>query len=160
MTRNFHRGVESILAIGKRGSNLEVERAKEHILGAAVEIDLMRRDLQLEAKKIGRPWDMGKPFDQSAPCGAIEPLDGRALSGVSAITMTVNGQVRQRSTLPGLIPSRAEILFWLSKYVDLVVGDLICTGTPDGVGPIVAGGVLHAHVGGSSDLLITVGSPA
>ncbi len=149
-----------ILAIGKRGSNFEVERANEHIWGAAVGIDLTPRDLQLEAKKMGRPWDMGKAFDQSAPCGAIEPLDGRALPGVSAITLTVNGQVRQRSTLSAPIWSPADILFWLSKYVDLVAGDLMYTGTPEGVGPVVAGDVLHAHVDGLSDLLITVGSPA
>jgi fumarylpyruvate hydrolase len=160
MTKDFHYEVELVLAIGKPGSNIEVERAHEHIWGAAVGIDLTRRDLQMEAKKMGRPWDMGKAFDQSAPCGAIAPLDGRTLPGASAITLTVNDQVRQRSTLSALIWSPAEILFWLSKYVDLLAGDLIYTGTPEGVGPIVARDVLHAHVDGLPDLLITVSAPA
>jgi fumarylpyruvate hydrolase len=156
MTRNFHHEVELVLAIGKPGADVKAELAHEHIWGAAVGIDLTRRDLQMEAKKQGRPWDMGKAFDQSAPCGAITPLEGRALAGTSAITLTVNGQVRQRSRLAALIWSPAEILFWLSKYVDLQAGDLIYTGTPEGVGPIVAGDTLHAHVDGLSDLLITV----
>jgi fumarylpyruvate hydrolase len=160
MTKDFHHEVELVLAIGKPGSNIEVERAHEHIWGAAVGIDLTRRDLQMEAKKMGRPWDMGKAFDESAPCGAITPLDAQALSGASAITLTVNGHVRQRSILSALIWSPAEILFWLSKYVDLLAGDLIYTGTPEGVGPIVAGDVLHAHVDGLSDLIITVSAPA
>jgi fumarylpyruvate hydrolase len=159
MTQNLHHEVELVLAIGKGGTNIEVGHAHEHIWGAAVGIDLTRRDLQMEAKKQGRPWDMGKAFDQSAPCGTITPLKGQALAGTSEITLTVNAQVRQRSTLSALIWSPAEILFWLSKYVDLLAGDLIYTGTPEGVGPIVAGDTLHAHVDGLSDLLITVSSP-
>jgi fumarylpyruvate hydrolase len=160
MTKNLHHEVELVLAVGKDGANIEVGRAHEHIWGAAVGIDLTRRDLQMEAKKQGRPWDMGKAFDQSAPCGTITPLKGQTLAGASAITLTVNGQVKQRSTLSALIWSPAEILFWLSKYVDLLAGDLIFTGTPEGVGPVVAGDTLHAHVDGLSDLHITVRSPA
>jgi fumarylpyruvate hydrolase len=160
MTQNLHHEVELVLAIGKGGANIEVARAHEHIWGAAVGIDLTRRDLQMEAKKQGRPWDMGKAFDQSAPCGTITPLKDQALAGTSAITLTVNGQLKQRSTLSALIWSPAEILFWLSKYVDLLAGDLIYTGTPEGVGPIAAGDTLHAHVDGLSDLLITVSSAA
>jgi fumarylpyruvate hydrolase len=160
MTKDFHHEVELVLAIGKPGRNIEVERAHDHIWGAAVGIDLTRRDLQMEAKKLGRPWDMGKAFDESAPCGAITALAGRPLPGASIITLTVNGHFRQRSTLSALIWSPAEILFWLSKYVDLLAGDLIYTGTPEGVGPIVAGDVLHAHVDGLSDLIITVSAPA
>jgi fumarylpyruvate hydrolase len=159
MTRNLHHEVELVLAIGKPGANIEVELAHEHIWGAAVGIDLTRRDLQMEAKKQGRPWDMGKAFDQSAPCGTITPLNGQALPSTAAITLSVNGQVRQSSKLGELIWSPAEILFWLSKYVDLRAGDLIYTGTPAGVGPVVAGDTLHAHVDGLSDLLITVAPP-
>jgi fumarylpyruvate hydrolase len=159
MTKNFHHEVELILAIGKRGSDVEVERANERIWETAGGIDVTRRDLQLAAKKMGRPWDVGKVFDQSAPCGAIEPLDGRPFPRVSAISLTVNGQVRQRNTL-GIVPSPAEILFWVSKYVAFVADDLIYTGTPEGVDPVVAGDVLHAHVDGLSDLLTAGGSPA
>ena len=159
MTRDLHHEVELVLAIGKPGANIEIEFAHEHIWGAAVGIDLTRRDLQMEAKKQGRPWDMGKAFDQSAPCGTITPLNGRALAGTAAISLTVNGQVRQSSKLGALIWSPAEILFWLSKYVDLRAGDLVYTGTPAGVGPVVAGDTLLAHVDGLSDLLITVAPP-
>jgi fumarylpyruvate hydrolase len=159
MTREFHHEVELVLAIGKDGAEIPSERAYEHIYGAAVGIDLTRRDLQMEAKRQGRPWDMGKAFDRSAPCGAITPLNGRRVVGESAIWLTVNNAVRQQSTLAQLIWSPAEIVFWLSKYVDLCAGDLIYTGTPEGVGPLLPGDALHAHIDGFSDLRISIEAP-
>jgi fumarylpyruvate hydrolase len=158
MTRDFQHEVELVLAIGKGGAQIAADRAYDHIWGAAVGLDLTRRDLQMEAKKQGRPWDMGKAFDHSAPCGAITVLAGQPLPGSSTIWLSVNGQVRQRSTLSELIWSPAEIIFWLSKYVDLQAGDLIYTGTPEGVGPIAVGDELHAHIDGLSDLHGVVGS--
>ena len=159
MTREFHHEVELVLAIGKDGAEISLERAYEHIYGAGVGVDLTRRDLQMEAKKQGRPWDMGKAFDQSAPCGAITPLNGRRIPGGSAIWLTVNNAIRQQSTLAELIWNPAEIVFWLSKYVDLRAGDLIYTGTPEGVGPLSPGDALHAHIDGLSDLRISIGAP-
>lgn len=156
MTREFHHEVELVLAIGKDGSEISPDRAHEHIYGAGVGVDLTRRDLQMEAKKQGRPWDMGKAFDHSAPCGALTPLNGRPIPADSAIWLTVNGAIRQRSTLGQLIWSPAEIVFWLSKYVDLRAGDLIYTGTPEGVGPLARGDALHAHIDGYSDLHISI----
>ena len=157
MSREFHHEVELVLAIGKDGAEIPTDRAYEHIFGAAVGVDLTRRDLQLEAKKQGRPWDMGKAFDHSAPCGTITPLDVRDMAHESGIWLTVNGQVRQRSNLANLIWSPAEIVFWLSKYVDLRAGDLIYTGTPEGVGPLSRGDALHAHVDGLVDLHVSIG---
>jgi fumarylpyruvate hydrolase len=114
----------------------------------------------LEAKKQGRPWDLGKAFDHSAPCGAITALNGQRIPGESAIWLTVNSAIRQQSTLAKLIWSPPEIVFWLSKYVDLRAGDLIYTGTPEGVGPLSSGDALHAHIDGLSDLRISIGPRA
>jgi fumarylpyruvate hydrolase len=159
MSREFHHEVELVLAIGRDGAEISSERAHDHIFGAAVGVDLTRRDLQMEAKKQGRPWDMGKAFDHSAPCGAITPLDGQRIASDSAIWLTVNNAIRQQSTLAELIWSPAEIVFWLSKYVDIRAGDLIYTGTPEGVGPLSPGDVLQAHIDGLSDLRISIGAP-
>jgi fumarylpyruvate hydrolase len=156
MSHDFHHEVELVLAIGKGGADIAVARAAEHILGAAVGVDLTRRDLQMEAKKQGRPWDMGKAFDQSAPCGSITALQGRGISGESAIWLSVNGQIRQQSSLKSLIWSPSEIIFWLSKYVTLNAGDLIYTGTPEGVGPLLPGDVVQAHIDGFSDLHFSI----
>jgi fumarylpyruvate hydrolase len=156
MSHDFHHEVELVLAIGKGGTDIPVARAADHIFGAAVGVDLTRRDLQMEAKKQGRPWDMGKAFDHSAPCGSITPLKGRDLFGESAIWLTVNNQIRQQSTLGKLIWSPSEIIFWLSKYVALSAGDLIYTGTPEGVGPLLPGDVVQAHIDGLSDLRFSI----
>ena len=158
MTRDFQHEVELVLAIGREGAGISADRAYDHIYAAAVGIDLTRRDLQMQAKKLGRPWDMGKAFDDSAPCGVLVPLRGRTIPAQSAIWLTVNGRMRQSSTLAKLIWSPADIVFWLSKYVTLKPGDLIYTGTPEGVGPIARGDRLHAHIDGLEDLLISVAS--
>jgi fumarylpyruvate hydrolase len=156
MSHDFHHEVELVLAIGKGGADIPVERAAEHIFGAAVGVDLTRRDLQTEAKKQGRPWDMGKAFDHSAPCGSITPLGVGAIFAGKTIRLTVNDQVRQESTLDKLIWIPSEIIFWLSKYVALGAGDLIYTGTPEGVGPLRAGDRVQAHVDGLTDLQFSI----
>jgi fumarylpyruvate hydrolase len=156
MTGDFQHEVEFVLAIGREGAQIPAERAHDHIVAVAVGIDLTRRDLQMQAKKLGRPWDMGKAFDESAPCGALMPLQGRSMPTDNGIWLTVNGQIRQSSTLAQLIWSPADILFWLSQYVILKPGDLIYTGTPEGVGPIARGDHLHAHIDGLDDLRVTV----
>lgn len=158
MTQDFQHEVELVMAIGREGGQIPAERAYDHIFAAAVGIDLTRRDLQMQAKKLGRPWDMGKAFDQSAPCGRLVPLRGGNIPTESAIWLTINGQVRQSSTLAKLIWSPADIVFWLSKYVTLKPGDLIYTGTPEGVGPIARGDHLHAHIDGLDDLFVSVAS--
>jgi fumarylpyruvate hydrolase len=158
MTHDFQHEVELVLAIGREGADIAADIAYDYVYAAAVGIDLTRRDLQMQAKKAGRPWDMGKAFDDSAPCGRLTPLRGRSIPNESAIWLTVNGRLRQNSTLSKLIWSPADIVFWLSKYVTLKPGDLIYTGTPEGVGPVSRGDRLHAHIDGLDDLLISIAS--
>ncbi|MFZ4688148.1 MAG: fumarylacetoacetate hydrolase family protein [Polymorphobacter sp.] len=133
LTADLHHEVELVLALGGGGSNLSVETASALIFGHAVGLDLTRRDLQAAAKATGRPWDMAKGFDQSAPIGLLRrgppPASG-------AITLTVNGEVRQTGDLAQMVWNPAEIIAALSGYVALAAGDLIFTGTPAGVGPI------------------------
>jgi fumarylpyruvate hydrolase len=152
MSHDLQHEVELVLAIGRGGTDIPVARAADHIFGAAVGVDLTRRDLQMEAKKQGRPWDMGKAFDHSAPCGTITPLDGGVTFPERTISLAVNDQIRQQSTLGELIWRPSEIIFWLSKYVELRAGDLIYTGTPEGVGPLRPGDAVRAHIDGLSDL--------
>ena len=125
------------------------------MFGYAVGIDLTRRDVQIEARKAGRPWDMGKGFDHSAPCSALVPADCFDPSEGS-IWLEVNGARKQESNLAKLIWSVAEVISYLSGYMELQPGDLIFTGTPEGVGPIVPGDVIKGHVSGVGDINITV----
>jgi fumarylpyruvate hydrolase len=135
-TTQLHHEVELVVALGNGGSNIAVAEAPHLVFGYAVGLDLTRRDLQAEAKRLGRPWDMGKGFDHSAPIGAlttgVPPASG-------AISLTVDGATRQSGNLSDMIWSVAEIISTLSGFVALAPGDLIFTGTPSGVGPILAG---------------------
>lgn len=154
-TADFHHEIELVVAIGKRGRDVSVADAGAYIFGNAVGLDLTRRDLQQEARKAGRPWDMGKGFDHSAPCSNIVP--GGALER-GAIWLTVNGETRQSSDLSKLIWSVPEVVSYLSRFVELFPGDLIFTGTPEGVGPLLRGDELAGHVDGVGDLRLTIAS--
>ena len=132
-TEDLHHEIELVVAIGKGGKDIPAEQAAEHIFGYAVGLDMTRRDLQLTARKAGRPWDMGKGFDQSAPMGALVPAAGIDPSK-GKIELTVNGKVTQTSDLSKLIWSVPEVIANLSELVELAPGDLIMTGTPEGVG--------------------------
>ncbi|MBB3911418.1 fumarylacetoacetate hydrolase family protein [Sphingomonas desiccabilis] len=145
-TQNLHHEVELVIALGEGGADVPTQDAERLIFGCAVGIDLTRRDLQAVAKKAGRPWDMAKGFDQSAPVGAIVP--GALPARASAITLEVNGSRRQSGVLSDMIWSPAEILAILSNYVRLAPGDLIFTGTPSGVGPLNRGDQVTASVEG------------
>ncbi|MCC2977908.1 fumarylacetoacetate hydrolase family protein [Sphingomonas sp. PL-96] len=145
-TQDLHHEVELVLALGEGGSDIAAADAERLIFGCAVGIDLTRRDLQAVAKKAGRPWDMAKGFDQSAPIGAIVP--GALPAATSAITLDVGGARRQSGVLSDMIWSPAEILAILSTYVRLAPGDLIFTGTPSGVGPLNPGDQVTAAVDG------------
>lgn len=151
-TANLHHEVELVVALAGGGRDVPVETAESLIWGHAVGLDLTRRDLQAEAKKDGRPWDMAKGFDRSAPMGAL--LHG-APPRSAAITLKVNGEIRQSGNLDQMIWSVAEIIATLSTYVELKGGDLIFTGTPAGVGPIVPGDRLEAVLDGAPPLLMT-----
>ena len=140
-TSDLHHEVELVLALGAGGADLPVERARNIVYGAAVGVDLTRRDLQAEAKKSGRPWDAAKGFDHSAPIGLIRP---GAAPEAGPIQLAVNGETRQSGDLNQMIWSAAEVLAHLSRLFRLEPGDLVFTGTPAGVGPITAGDSIEA----------------
>ena len=157
-TENFHYEIELVAAIGRGGSNIAEADALDHVWGYGVGIDLTRRDVQQVAKDMGRPWDMGKGFDESAPCTALRPVSdvGHPDTGNSAIWIKVDGEVKQQSTLDLHIWNVAETIAYLSEYVTLESGDLIYMGTPDGVGPVKSGQTMEGHIDGVGDITIAV----
>ncbi len=155
LTNNFHYEIELVVAIGRGGTDIAVEAALDHVYGYAVGIDLTRRDLQFDARDKGRPWDWGKAFDQSAPIAPI--LRGKdARSG--RIWLAVNGAIKQDAALAELIWPVPEIIAFLSQSVALKAGDIVMTGTPAGVGPIVPGDVVTGGIDGLEDITITIGA--
>jgi fumarylpyruvate hydrolase len=156
MTSNYHFEVELVVAIAQAGSDIAIEAAARHIFGYAVGLDMTRRDLQIAAREKGRPWDMGKAFDRSAPCGEIVRAHELPGIGEAAIRLEVNGTVRQHSSIAHLVWSVEEIIHWLSRFVDLQPGDLIYTGTPEGVGAVGRGDRLVATVDGLPPLHVAI----
>ncbi|MEQ8434494.1 MAG: fumarylacetoacetate hydrolase family protein [Oceanicaulis sp.] len=144
-TQDLHHEVELVLALGGGGADLSPEAARSLVYGCAVGVDLTRRDLQAAAKASGRPWDMAKGFDGSAPVGALRP---RPAMDSGAIELAVNGQTRQTGDLSRMIWSTAEIISHLSTLVRLEAGDLIFTGTPAGVGALERGDRVEARIDG------------
>jgi fumarylpyruvate hydrolase len=155
-TSDFQYEVELVLAIGLRGSDIAVEDAFDHIWGYAVGIDLTRRDRQRDARDMKLPWEAGKSFDASAPCGTIAPArDARHFKGCN-ITLSVNGEEKQRGDIGQMIWSVPEIVAELSKQMELFPGDLIYTGTPAGVGAVEPGDLISARIDGLPSLTITI----
>ncbi len=148
LTTNLHHEIELVVAIGKGGKNIAAADALSHIYGYAVGLDMTRRDLQNDMKKQGRPWSIGKGFDHSAPIGPITPAAQAGDVGKAGIWLQVNGVDRQRSTIAQLIWNIAETIEHLSAAWELQPGDLIYTGTPEGVGAVVTGDVLEGGVDG------------
>jgi fumarylpyruvate hydrolase len=155
-TEDFQFEVELVLAIGEPGRDIAVEDALEHIWGYAVGIDLTRRDRQRDARDMRLPWEMGKSFDASAPCGVIAPARDARHFNNCAIALSVNGIERQRGDIGQMIWSVPEIVAQLSRQMKLEPGDLIYTGTPAGVGAIVPGDVIDARIEGLPSLGITI----
>ena len=156
LTKNFHHEIELVVAIGKGGRNIAAADAFKHIYGYAVGLDMTRRDLQGEAKKLGRPWCIGKGFDQSAPIAPIHPASVTGELTRGAITMAVNGTQRQAGDLSQLIWNVAETIEHLSAAWTLAPGDLIFTGTPAGVAAVVAGDVMEGAIAGLGTLRVAV----
>jgi fumarylpyruvate hydrolase len=154
-TADLHHEVELVVALRQGGSNIPATDAPSLIFGYAVGIDLTRRDLQAEAKRAGRPWEMGKGFDHSAPIGAlaagIPPAAG-------SISLTVDGKVRQAGDLKDMIWSVADIIASLSTFIEVAPGDLIFTGTPSGVGPIQRGETVRGIITGAEPVEVSFGS--
>jgi fumarylpyruvate hydrolase len=155
-TSNYHYEIELVAAIGKGGSNISVEQALEHVWGYAVGLDMTRRDLQMKMREAGRPWELGKAFDLSAPIAPLYPAAQAGDIHNANIWLKVNGETKQSSAIPKLIWSVAETVAYLSKYFQLEPGDLIYTGTPEGVGPVVAGDLMEGGVDGLGTLNVRV----
>jgi fumarylpyruvate hydrolase len=151
-TSDLHHEVELVIALNRGGANISAADAHTMIFGYAVGIDLTRRDLQTEAKKSGRPWDLAKGFDHSAPIGALREGVPPA---AAAISLAVDGELRQTGNLEDMMWSVAEIIAALSTYVELAPGDLIFTGTPAGVGPVTRGQTLRGVIAGTDPIEIT-----
>jgi fumarylpyruvate hydrolase len=147
-TQNYHFEVELVAALAGGGSDIPMETALDHVYGYAIGLDMTRRDLQDEAKKLSRPWDLGKAADSSGPIGALFPA--------SAITLAVNGEIRQKGDLADMIWSVAEQVAYLSRYFTLQPGDLIFTGTPSGVGPVQHGERMVAAIAGLGEITLDV----
>ncbi|RGP36415.1 fumarylacetoacetate hydrolase family protein [Pseudotabrizicola alkalilacus] len=160
MTENFHHEAELVVAIGKSGTDIPVENALAHVYGYGVGNDLTRRDVQFALRDRGRPWDWSKAFDRSAVVGTITPMPGRVLSGQARIRLSVNDQLRQDAPLDTMIWNVAEIIAALSASVTIKPGDLVFTGTPAGVGPLLPGDVCTVSVEGLHPITTTIGPKA
>jgi len=156
-TEDYHYEGELVAAIGKGGADISVEDANDHVYGYGVGLDMTRRDLQMVARNMGRPWDMGKGFDQSAPCSEIYPASAVGHPSAGAIWLKVNGETRQQGDIADMIWNTPESISYLSGLVRLEPGDLIYTGTPEGVGAVVSGDEIAVHVDGVCDLTIKIG---
>jgi fumarylpyruvate hydrolase len=156
LTKDLHHEVELVVAIGKGGRDIPAARAMEHVWGYAVGLDMTRRDLQSDMKKQGRPWCIGKAFDESAPIGPIRPAAECKVGPETGIVLTVNGAPRQQSTIGKLIWSIPEIIEHLSAAWTLAPGDLIYTGTPEGVAAVGEGDTLEARVDGVGSLRVQI----
>lgn len=151
-TADLQHEVELAVAIGTGGRDIAVDDAPAHVFGYAVALDMTRRDLQAEAKRMARPWDMGKGFDQSCPISPIVPADLAGSLGDPSIWLDVNGERRQQGQIGDMIWSIAECISYLSSLVSLEPGDLLLTGTPAGVAAVGPGDHLHAHCDGVGEL--------
>jgi fumarylpyruvate hydrolase len=155
-TSDLHHEIELVVAIGKDGSDIAEADALDHVYGYAAGLDMTRRDLQAQAKKAGRPWEMAKAFDFSAPIGTIEPAEAIGHPNKGAVTLKVNGDERQRGDLSEQIWSVAEAISYLSGFVHLRAGDLIMTGTPSGVGAVMRGDVIEGAIEGVGTVRTTI----
>jgi fumarylpyruvate hydrolase len=159
LTKDMHHEVELVVALKSGGRNIPVEKANDCIYGYGVGIDLTRRDLQFASREIKRPWEVGKAFDHSAPCGALKPASEIGHPANGKITLKVNGTLRQDGDLSQMIWNVPETISKLSEMVALEAGDIIMTGTPSGVGATVAGDKIECAVEGVGTLTVSIGPP-
>ncbi len=159
-TSNFHYEAELVVAIGKGGRNVTTSEALGHVYGYATGLDMTRRDLQLEARDKGRPWDTGKNVEQSCPIGLLHPVSEVGHPESGHIRLTVNGEIKQDADLKELIWDVSEVIAYVSRFYELAPGDLIYTGTPAGVGPVVPGDKIVVSIAGLSDCVTGIGASA
>ena len=155
-TKNFHHEIELVVAIGARGVQLSADNANSIVFGYATGLDMTRRDLQSDMREKKRPWDLGKSFAQAAPIAPIHPVASTGILTRGAITLDVNGERRQTGDLADMIWDVPHTLAFLSQYYELLPGDLIFSGTPAGVGAVVAGDRLDGRIDGLTPLSIVI----
>ncbi len=155
-TNDVHHEVEVAVMLRTGGRDIPLEQALDHVFGYALSLDMTRRDLQGEQKKMGRPWEIGKAFEASAPVGPIHPVSEVGHLNEGRITLKVNGEIRQDGDLNQMIWKVAEQIAYLSEYYELAPGDVILSGTPAGVGPVVRGDVMEMAVDGLGAMSVTV----
>ncbi|PZR38146.1 fumarylacetoacetate hydrolase family protein [Paraburkholderia fungorum] len=155
-TQNYHYEAELVAVIGKSGSNIPLEQALDYVWGYAVGLDMTRRDLQMKMREMGRPWEIGKAFDRSAPLGPIHPVTHVGHFETGDIWLSVNGETKQKSNITHLIWSVAESVAYLSKFFTLEPGDLIYTGTPEGVGPVKVGDTINVGIERLGELTVKI----
>lgn len=153
---DVHHELEMIVALKSGGTDIPVERALEHVYGYGIGLDMTRRDLQGEAKDLRRPWEIGKAFERSAPCGPLHPVSAVGHSAKGAVELLVNGETRQRGDLDQMIWKVPEMIAYLSEYFELAAGDVIMSGTPSGVGPVVRGDAMEGRIEGLGVLTVRV----
>ena len=155
-TASLHHEVELVAALGMGGAHIPENSAMAHVFGYTVGLDLTRRDLQKQAKDGGKPWDLAKGFDHASPCGLLIPA--ATLGGLpqGAIQLSVNGETRQDGQLSDMIWPLPRLIALLSRFITLQPGDILMTGTPAGVGPLVSGDKVDAHIDGIGDLSVTI----
>jgi fumarylpyruvate hydrolase len=158
-TKDFQHEIELVLAISSGGIDIPTDRAESHVFGVAVGIDLTRRDVQIQARNAGRPWEVGKAFDRSAPLGRIHVFGANGIPSTGEISLSVNGQLRQRGNLTEMIWRPTEIVSQLSRQYRLEPGDLIYTGTPAGVGPLSVGDVVEGRIAGLTPVRVSIVAP-
>jgi len=154
-TKDFHHEVELVAALAKGGKDIPQDQALDCVYGYAIGLDMTRRDIQAEAKKMGRPWELSKGFDQSCPISEIVPASVIGHPTQGKIEVTVNGRVQQTGDMNQMIWSLPEAIAYLSRYVELLPGDLIMTGTPAGVSAVKPGDVLHGTCEGVGEITVT-----
>ena len=155
-TSDVHHEIELVVCLSKGGADIATENALDHVYGYAVGLDMTRRDLQGVAKKMGRPWEIGKAFERSAPVSEVVPADQIGHPDSGAIWLKVNGETRQEGDLNQMIWKTAEAISYLSSLFTLAPGDVIMTGTPAGVGAVNKGDTLEGHIDGVGDVKVTV----
>jgi fumarylpyruvate hydrolase len=160
LTKDMHHEVELVVALKSGGRSIKLERALDCIFGYCVGIDLTRRDLQIASRDMKRPWEIGKAFDASAPCGSLQPAEKIGHPKKGRIRLSVNGEIRQDGDLAQLIWNVPEVIVKLSEMVELAGGDVIMTGTPSGVAATVAGDRIECEIEGVGKLNVTIGKPA
>ena len=155
-SNDVHHEAEVAVMLKSGGTNIPVEEAESHIFGYALSLDMTRRDLQGAQKKMGRPWEIGKAFERSAPVGPIHPVADTGILNEGAITLKVNGEVRQEGDLNQMIWKVPEMISYLSDYFELAAGDVILSGTPSGVGPVERGDVMELSADGLEAITVQV----